>query len=120
MLDRLKEFVLALETAVNVTDRQISGFCDRSHRETIDAVFSQDFFRGLHNLGQRGAAALLLRPQNVRGRIESRHDDCPTITSAFIQTGCWPHLLHQRSGTWERMSNEAWGVPVAMRVSPRD
>jgi hypothetical protein len=56
MLDPLKELVLALEAAIDVTDRQIGRLCDRRHRETIDAVFSEDFFRGLHNLSHQRVA----------------------------------------------------------------
>src|ERR1700674_5486656 len=72
LLDRLDEFILAAKAAIDIPDWHAGGVSHRGHGEVVDAALPQESLGGFHDPGECGTAAPLLRPENVRRRVEGR------------------------------------------------
>jgi hypothetical protein len=85
LLDRLDEFILAAKATIDIPDSPVGGLHDRSHGRVVDAARPQELLGGFDDLGERGPAAPLLRPTNVRRSVERRR---------IFSLGPFWHLLH--------------------------
>ena len=73
LLDRLEQLIFAAKATIDIANRHACSLRHRRHREVGDAATPQEPLGGLHDPGERGAAAPLLRSENMRRGFKGRH-----------------------------------------------